>query len=65
MYRDVSALPGHIFDEIKHFFEVYKNLEGKETCVDSVQGRDFAVKSIAKDLKRYEEAVENGTIKVE
>ena len=65
MYRDVSALPGHIFDEIKHFFEVYKNLEGKETCVDSVQGRDFAVKSIAKDLKRYDEAVENGTIKVE
>ena len=23
VYKDISELPGHIFDEIKHFFEVY------------------------------------------
>ena len=27
--RDVSELPPHIFDEIMHFFTVYKQLENK------------------------------------
>ena len=33
-YNDISALPNHISDEIKHFFEVYKQLEGKTTTAD-------------------------------
>ena len=28
-YRDIKELPAHIFEEMQHFFRVYKNLEGK------------------------------------
>ena len=31
-YQDISELPGHIASEIRHFFQVYKSLEGKETA---------------------------------
>ena len=34
VYHDISELPAHIFDEMKHFFTVYKALEGKETVVN-------------------------------
>ena len=62
-YRDVNALPNHVFDEIVHFFNVYKMLEGKETVVDGIKGRDQAIESIKKDIKRYDEAVKSGLIK--
>lgn len=52
-YKDVSELPAHVFDEIKHFFEVYKMLEGKETAVDEVQGREEALKIIASAIDNY------------
>lgn len=29
-YTDIQQLPMHIFDEMRHFFSVYKNLENKE-----------------------------------
>ena len=38
-YRDISELPAHIFDEMAHFFAVYKALEGKETVAGDVNGR--------------------------
>lgn len=47
-YRDISELPRHIFDELCHFFSVYKQLEGKATVVDDVGGREEAV-----DIIRY------------
>lgn len=54
-YRDISALPSHIFDEMCHFFEVYKSLEGKQTAVDSVKGNDAARKIIRNSMERYRE----------
>ena len=30
-YTSVDELPKHIFQELKHFFSVYKQLEGKKT----------------------------------
>lgn len=41
-YQDISELPAHIFDEMSHFFSVYKQLEGKETVIDEVKGREEA-----------------------
>ena len=32
-YYDIQELPKHIFDEMMHFFEVYKTLEHKKTTV--------------------------------
>ncbi len=52
-YTDIDQLPTHIFDEMKHFFTVYKNLENKETAVNEVQGKDVAVKIIETAMENY------------
>lgn len=53
MYDNIDQLPMHVFEEMRHFFTVYKNLEHKTTAVDEVQGRDEAVKVIAEAIDRY------------
>ena len=53
MYTDIDQLPKHIFDEMRHFFTVYKNLENKETAVDEVQGREVAVNIIKEAIEHY------------
>ena len=55
MYTDISELPKHVFDEMSHFFTVYKNLENKETAVNEVSGRDVAIKIIDKAIEDYVE----------
>lgn len=52
-YKDISELPRHIFDEIQHFFTVYKNLEGKETKVDEILGVSEAVQVIEHCIDNY------------
>lgn len=53
MYTDISDLPSHIFNEMKHFFTVYKALENKETAVSEVQGADAAKEIIRQCIIRY------------
>ena len=52
-FRDISDLPAHIFDEMRHFFTFYKNLENKETAVDEVMGRDAAIAIIKESIDNY------------
>lgn len=52
-YTDISDLPKHIFDEMCHFFEVYKKLENKHTAVNEVMGREDAIKIINYALENY------------
>ena len=52
-YKDISELPSHIFDEMAHFFSVYKALEGKEAVAKDVNNRESAVKVIQDSLDRY------------
>ncbi len=52
-YTDISQLPVHIFDEMKHFFTVYKALENKDTAVDEVKGADEAIKITAAAIEAY------------
>ncbi len=52
-YHDISELPAHIFDEMRHFFEVYKKLENKETAVNEVSGREKAIEIITAGLDNY------------
>ncbi|OJU12829.1 MAG: inorganic pyrophosphatase [Clostridiales bacterium 43-6] len=54
-YQDISELPQHLFAEIKHFYEVYKALEHKETVVKYIEGRSEAVQIIQKSIDRYRE----------
>lgn len=52
-YTDISQLPTHIFDEMSHFFTVYKNLENKQTAVNEVMGREKAIEIIQKAIGDY------------
>jgi inorganic pyrophosphatase len=54
-YTDISELPSHIFDEMTHFFSVYKSLENKETVVDEVKGRNEAIAIIKMTIENYKE----------
>jgi inorganic pyrophosphatase len=56
-YTDIDQLPCHIFDEMRHFFSVYKSLENKSTAVDEVRHRDDAVKIIGAAINNYIENV--------
>ena len=46
--KSIDELPPHIFDEILHFFTVYKQLENKQTDVKSLYGPTEA-RAIVKD----------------
>ena len=53
IYTDVSELPAHIFEEMKHFFSVYKMLENKTTQVDDIQSRENAIETITNCISLY------------
>jgi inorganic pyrophosphatase len=49
----IDELPPHIFDEIMHFFTVYKQLENKQTAVKTLFGREEAEKIVAQAIEDY------------
>ena len=53
-YRDIKELPSNIFDEMQHFFSVYKQLEdAKSTEISEVKDHEAAKAIIASCLERY------------
>ncbi len=52
-YTNIDQLPSHIFEEMRHFFSVYKNLENKTTAVDEVSDREEAVKIVQAAIDNY------------
>lgn len=52
-YKSIHDLPTHVFDEMRHFFTVYKQLENKSTTVDVTADRDEAIKIIKKAMENY------------
>ena len=52
-YRSIDELPAHIFDEIMHFFSVYKQLENKQTAVKELFDREEAEKIVAECIEAY------------
>jgi len=52
-YHDISELPAHIFQEMQHFFTVYKSLEEKDTVVDALRDANEAKEIIKKSLDAY------------
>lgn len=56
VYKDISELPKHIFDEMSHFFTVYKALEHKDTVIDDVKDAQEAKKVIESCIDRYIES---------
>ena len=53
--KSIDELPAHIFDEIMHFFSVYKQLENKQTAVKELFDRDEAIKIIKQAMDGYNE----------
>ena len=51
--KSIDELPAHIFDEILHFFTVYKQLENKQTDVQTLFGADEAKKIIQEAIDGY------------
>jgi len=49
----IDELPAHIFDEIMHFFSVYKQLENKQTAVKELYNRQDAIKIIKDAMDGY------------
>lgn len=52
-YNDIDELPKHIFDEMMHFFEVYKMLEHKATTVKEICHKPEAVEVIRNCIQKY------------
>ena len=57
-YDDISEIPPHLSAEIKHFFEVYKQLEEKQTMVEKVMGRKDAEAMIEQCINNYKKEFE-------
>lgn len=54
-FKDISELPIHIFDELKHFLSVYKELENKKVEIGKTGNAEDAKVCIAKCMKMYDE----------
>ncbi|TCT25613.1 inorganic pyrophosphatase [Melghiribacillus thermohalophilus] len=57
-FNDVQTLddiPKHKLDEIAHFFQTYKDLQGKKTEIGDWEGPEAAAKLIDECVKRYQE----------
>lgn len=57
-YTSIFELPKHIFDEMRHFFTVYKQLEDKTTAVDDLADRDEAKRIISQSIESYLKYIE-------
>ena len=51
--RSIEDLPKHIFDEMMHFFRVYKQLENKQTDIKELYDREEAEKIVAAAIDNY------------
>lgn len=54
-YEDISHIPAHTKEEIRHFFETYKQLQGKECKVLEIMGKEHALKDVERAIKMYQE----------
>ena len=51
--KSIHDLPPHIFDEIRHFFTVYKQLENKQTAVKELFDREEAEDIVRRAIEDY------------
>lgn len=50
---NLSDLPAHLLKEVEYFFEVYKDLEGKETAVFGWHDREKAYSIVRSAMETY------------
>ncbi len=52
--NDISDLPQHLVKEIRHFFETYKDLEGKKVEITGFHGKAEALKIVVAAKELYQ-----------
>jgi inorganic pyrophosphatase len=52
--HDLDGLPQPLLDEIEHFFQVYKDLEGHVVSTEGFDDRASAIRAIADARRRFE-----------
>ena len=57
-FNNITEIPAHIMEEIKHFFSVYKTLEGKSTAIDEVKDVSVAKEIIKECISAYKTIIE-------
>jgi inorganic pyrophosphatase len=62
-YKSIHDLPDHIFEEMKHFFKVYKELENLHTSVDTILDRNDAIEIIKQSMENYKKHLYELTLK--
>ncbi|HET9948984.1 MAG TPA: inorganic diphosphatase [Longimicrobiales bacterium] len=51
--RDLDDVPPHFLDEVRHFFAVYKDLEGKRVHTIGWEPRETAERLVCEAMERY------------
>jgi inorganic pyrophosphatase len=59
-YRDIKDIPQHFLKEVAHFFEVYKDLEGKRAQPIGWKSADVARAEIARAIELYRDKYGRG-----
>ena len=54
-YFDIADLPAHYLKEVEHFFQIYKDLEGKRVEILGWESAAAARRIIEESVVRYEE----------
>jgi inorganic pyrophosphatase len=54
-YHDLPDLPKHYLKEVEHFFQIYKDLEGKRMQILGWEPADVARRIITESIARYEQ----------
>ena len=58
-YKDITQLPEHIFDELRHFLTVYKQLENKKVVVEKLGGAKEAIEGVERCTRQFVEKFED------
>src|SRR3989442_2879486 len=54
-FFDIADLPQHSLREIEHFFQIYKDLEGKRVVTVGWEKSDAAMQEVMQSIERYRE----------
>lgn len=54
-YYDIADVPQHYLKEVQHFFQIYKDLEGRRMEIIGWEKSDVAMRIIEESVTRYEE----------
>lgn len=53
--KDIKDVPAHVLKEIAHFFETYKNLQGKKVVIEGWEDAKKAKEMLEKSMVLYKE----------